>query len=309
MKGHVLFRERKNQPSGYAPGEHANQKQTLHFCKKHNYVYYPESWTDSTSGTSYQKGYYDENGTYYKSVVFKKDGCYKNILCVCDYCDTEIYKEIDDGKPLRCPQCGANMRIESELDEYLQDPAYTAQQQESVGESSGSNAAGMVFWLMLFFVIGIFLLLISRPGQRAYVDRPAVMTEERSYVQTEAKEVPSNVDIFGQTIYLDAVGENTYVISEDGAASYDKKLSWDYGEASYYDRDTDSWAWYNTDVSPNLWQYWYEGISSDFGDYGWMEYEPDGWYIERTDRDWIPLPDRYDSAALWHFEIDPGDFD
>ena len=54
----------------------------------------------------------------------------------------------------------------------------------------------------------------------------------------------------------------------------------------------------------HTWQYWYEGISSDFGDYGWMEWDKDEkeWYIEEYDGEWIILPEEYDRSRLWHVE-------
>ena len=59
---------------------------------------------------------------------------------------------------------------------------------------------------------------------------------------------------------------------------------------------------------PNLWQYWYEGISSGY-ESGWMEFEPDGWYIETDFGEWIELPAGTDTERLWHMEIDPADFE
>ena len=72
----------------------------------------------------------------------------------------------------------------------------------------------------------------------------------------------------------------------------------------YYDSKTQCWFWWDTNVSPNQWQYWYEGISSDYGDYGWMEYDDNEqqWYIEVSDGNWQPLPEKYDTSNLWHFE-------
>ena len=67
-----------------------------------------------------------------------------------------------------------------------------------------------------------------------------------------------------------------------------------------FDEDSDCWLWYTTEVDPPVWQYWVEGISSDFGDYGWMEHDEDGWWIEASNGNWIELPDRYDADGLWY---------
>jgi hypothetical protein len=79
-------------------------------------------------------------------------------------------------------------------------------------------------------------------------------------------------------------------------------LQFDRETGNYYDRESDCWLWLNTDVTPSVWQYWYEGISSDFGDYGWMEWsEKDrAWYIETSAGNWNRLPSRYDTSSLWH---------
>lgn len=71
---------------------------------------------------------------------------------------------------------------------------------------------------------------------------------------------------------------------------------------SYYDKETDCYFVYNEDY--DTWQYWYEGISSDFGDYGWMEYDVEEamWYIEASNGNWIALPNEYGADKLWHIE-------
>ena len=105
---------------------------------------------------------------------------------------------------------------------------------------------------------------------------------------------------FGSTIILEQAGPDSYSISS--AKTGDKKLVWDAGADSYYDADTDCWLWYNTDVEPAVWQYWYEGISSDFDESGWMEHDADGWYIEAYEGDWIALPTQYDTSGLWYID-------
>ena len=55
-------------------------------------------------------------------------------------------------------------------------------------------------------------------------------------------------------------------------------------------------------MTPNVWQYWAEGISSDYGDYGWMEHDEDGWFIEADQGVWIEVPAWYDTSRLWYFD-------
>ena len=71
---------------------------------------------------------------------------------------------------------------------------------------------------------------------------------------------------------------------------------------TYYDAETGCTFRFNDKRSPAEWQYYYDGISSQFGDYGWMEYNfrDSKWYIEAAQNNWIKLPDKYDASKLWH---------
>ncbi len=281
-------RPRTNQPSGYR-----GASPVRHYARRHDYVFYPVGWTDSVTGREYKEGYYDENGQYYEDVAFKTGDQYDNVLCRCEYCGKQSKMTWKENMTLSCPGCGAPLTIVSALDE--EEP----QQQKA---AAGSLSASAISALVIFIVAVVFIIVVaasifsfshsSRPDYVYSIDE-----EDPGYASA-----PDNTEIFGDTIYLDKIDDSTYVISEDGNESYDRKLTWDYGYDSYYDRDSDCYLWYNTDVAPNLWQYWYEGISSDYGDYGWMEYEESGWYIEESDGYWVSLPDFYDKSRLWHIE-------
>ena len=104
----------------------------------------------------------------------------------------------------------------------------------------------------------------------------------------------------GTEISLERSGADSYRYSAAGSA--DKTLVWDVDADSYYDADSDCWLWYNEDVNPAVWQYWYGGISSDYEESGWMEHYSDGWFIEASPGNWIPLPDSYDSSGLWYID-------
>ena len=79
-----------------------------------------------------------------------------------------------------------------------------------------------------------------------------------------------------------------------------RDVPWNSEYDSYYDKQTDCYFILNTDMDPPIWQYWFEGISSDYGDYGWMEHDETGWYIEASYGDWIELPAKYDAGSLWY---------
>lgn len=110
----------------------------------------------------------------------------------------------------------------------------------------------------------------------------------------------TNPSMFGNVVWLRSVGPDAYMITED--ETHDREMVWNEAEESYFDEDSELWAWYNTSVDPPLWQYWYEPISGDYGDYGWMEYEDGLWYIEFDKGDWDLVPEEYDVSPLWHIE-------
>ena len=322
MKGKVISRERRHQPCGYSDGPEIREPSTVHYGLKHNYVYYPEDWVEKPTETTHKKGYYDENGDFYERVVFWKDGYYHDVPCTCEFCGVTTLCDVYVGTSQVCKQCGAPLRIDALLDEYTQDPAYTeyerrnpekrlkapVENERTAPENKNNGSAFLVAFFIIFFILPGLVSSCNQSRYRVRYSYRAPTTTVQQTAPPTMEPVKTNPQIFGYNLYLDET-ENGYILSPDGSDSYDRKLTWDYGEDSYYEKESDCWLWYNTDVSPNLWQYWYEGISSDYGDYGWMEYEPDGWYIEASGENWIKLPEEYVSERLWHMEIDPADFE
>ncbi len=295
MMGTVIRRALTNQPSGYS----GRLRPTRHYCKFHNYTYYPEAWTDKKTGVSYNAGYYDENGAYYSDLAFRRDGKFDNVIAKCDYCGNTVKLDWKDGDELKCKSCGAPMRMETALDEYTQDPTYT----NSMQNASGTNrqAVGCLTSFGVFFAM-IFGAGICSAGMDILSDY-----EYSKYINSNpgtgtSVSSPSNTSLFGTTLYLDDIGNNTYkVVDKD--ADWEKKLKWDYGADSYYDPDTDCYVWYNTDVAPNLWQYWYDDIAGS-NEYGWMEYENPDWYIEVSEGEWEKYSDSDLPDYMWHIEND-----
>ena len=89
------------------------------------------------------------------------------------------------------------------------------------------------------------------------------------------------------------------VISD--SSDYDLNLIWSDYDESYYDADSDCYVWFNTDMDPSLWQYWYEGISSNYEDSGWMEFENGNWYIETKSGNWEQIDLSGYGDRIWHF--------
>ena len=292
-----LVRPRVNQPRGFSGSGHV----TSYRCRKHEYVFYPADWTDVETGTVYKKGYYDENGNHYETLILKHNQKYENVPLRCEYCGTTSVRDLtDDNETMTCENCGANMVIEAILDEpdevaLSYDYSVTDNAPVYARRSRGIGVTVVATVVCIFsFVIMTMLGVMYR------IDRANKTAYNAAHDSGSDSKPVSNVDIFGSTLYLKN-GDDGYTISNSD--DYDKALYWDYSYESYYDKDTDCYVWYNTDVSPNLWQYWYEDISSDYGDYGWMEYEDGKWYIEYDEEEWIWLnPDRYDQSKLWHFD-------
>ncbi len=267
---------------------------TYYYGRRHDYIYYPESWTDTDSGTHYEKGYYDENGKYYDSVAFQKNGRYENVLCHCPYCESSRLLNLNNSagttQTLTCPNCGGPMEIVSELDEIVRQPTentHTYNSAESLKNAFGKPAKKRGSKLILVLILAAFLLFARLTGlfrtetpSQPYA--PLVVTES----------IPD-------TLCLEKNADGSYHRVTDVLRA-DRILNYDANEESYRDESSDCWIWYNTDVDPAVWQYWFEGISSDFGDYGWMEHDADGWWIEASAGNWVPLPERYDTGRLWY---------
>ena len=102
-----------------------------------------------------------------------------------------------------------------------------------------------------------------------------------------------------QKAYEETAVQDSYYVKSIG-----RYCDWDDEMECYYDPETDCYFWYNDTTKTHTWQYWYEDISSDYGDYGWMEFDSTEkqWYIEVSDGEWIELPSEYDRSNLWHVE-------
>ena len=302
-----MERPRYNQPSGYRPTFGGTVQR--YYGRRHDYIFFPVAWTDTDTGQSYESGYYDENGVRYENVSVAKNGQYENVVCACPYCGNQSIITLSASAPgeqsLTCPVCGATMEIRSALDDYLDADGAESYSAESYGEYDSRAAAYPQKKRRTGLLIGIIVAIAAIAGLVTYGSR-AGQSQGGAYTTTTVNTtegqgggavLPS--EFSDNTIYLSRSGNLSYTISDTVG---DKTLIWDADADSYYDADTECWLWYNADVEPAVWQYWYEGISSDYGDYGWMEHYDDGWFIEEDYGSWIPLPDTYDASRLWYIE-------
>ena len=190
------------------------------------------------------------------------------------------------------------MTIKSELDEYLQQPTenthvYNSEESLRQFTETRKKKKRRKWW-----IIGLVLLILYAIGSASEDSYDNNYDQNQTLQQyTDNNGLSSG---FGSEIRLRSSGQTSYQFANSADQTYDKRLVWDSDSDSFYDAASDCWLWYNTDVEPAIWQYWYEGISSDYGDYGWMEHDSSGWYIEESQDNWIQLPSKYDTGKLWY---------
>ncbi|MBO4390863.1 MAG: hypothetical protein J5825_08395 [Lachnospiraceae bacterium] len=318
-------RPRINQPSGFRSSTY---KSTTYYCKKHDYTYYPTDWTDESTGRVYRKGFYDEAGNRYDTLILKHNEKYENVPLHCEYCGTSIVRDLtDDTQTMSCPNCSANMIMDAILDDRDEAADYLTNGGSSYGSSynssySSSRRSSGLKRLIKCFIFAVILTCIAPCSVLGFfavsmlknsnltIQNISDLTQSQPVAGTQPNNggqgnvINEDTDIFGTTIYLKA-GEDGYEYTtyED----YDKVLKWSASDVSYYDGEADVYLWYNLDMDPCIWQYWYEGISSDYGDYGWMEYREGKWFVETGEGLWAELDEsKYDMSKVWHF-ADPSD--
>lgn len=267
--GAPFTRPRANQPSGYRIGGHGPAPREYH-CRKHDYIFYPVGWVNESTGTFYEKGFYDENGNRCDNLAVRDEKS-NEMRFVCQYCGTEVKTKWTEGAKPSCPNCSAPL-AEIEMDEVVQEPVRQASAYSSYTPYQPKKKSKV--WM---YIVGALIALAiitpkNRTPEQTWTDVPATIESQ------------TNRD---DSIYVEELGRYCHWWPE-----YD----------SYYDPETDCYFWYNDEIDYPAWHYWYEGISSNYGDYGWMEYDEaeQRWYIEKDYCDWIVLPEKYNSDRLWH---------
>lgn len=273
---------RRNQPI-CIPSDVEEKAIVLH-CKNHDYLYVHRSWTVGQTGKAYHKGYYDEDGKYYdyNAVAFKRpDGSYE-ARYVCEHCGAQLETDWQEGFYPTCKNCGAEMeKTPVYIDELVDIRKLKSGEQKSDDDEKK--------WRFIDITTAIVASLVG-----IYIIGQAIF----SAIAQAPAEPETNLSIYGDEIYLNETSPQTYRICT-GQDDYEKHLTWDRKTKTYYDRESDCYLWYNTDVSPNLWQYWYDDIAGN-NYYGWMECQGEDWYIEVSDTEW----EKYegDTSGLWCIE-------
>lgn len=125
------------------------------------------------------------------------------------------------------------------------------------------------------------------------------VSEKIDEIEQRVEKRESNEELYGKYLYLYEIDKDVYkVVSENEDPK--RRLEWDEEFCGYYDDFSDGYVWY--DVKRKTWKYWFNGISTDYKDYGWMVYNSDGWRIQKDDADWIKLPEKYDRSRLWYIK-------
>ena len=221
----------------------------------------------------------------------------------CPFCRGKVTAQPSpDGRNLlTCPNCGGILAESNAIAQPQQTVQSFSQPQGNMaapdtGYSAEQPAARrkrsspLVKVLFLVFIICIIAAAVRIANSRMYEAAHRTDHNENAYndVNNDYNEPVSKESKDG--IYVNALG---------------RTVPWDSENEWYYDEDTDCYFFQNNDMDPPVWQYWFEGVSSNYGgDYGWMEwdYNENRWYVQQSENSWVPLPENEYTDRLWHME-------
>ena len=254
-------RERRHQPVGYMSG--GGRTVSRYHMQSHDYDYYPVSWT-APDGRRFEKGYYDEEGNYYRNVFVPGT----TLLLSCTYCGNQMLYSCKEGELPCCSNCGAQFQID------IMDRQPEAREDSAASVRRSAKIAVVLLIIFMAMTFGSCALFVM------------VGTAITIFGDSPSRTVTTETASRKNSVYVEEIGRTCYLDGED-----------------WYDSETKCWFWFNDEETPYQWQYWYEDISSDYWDYGWMEYssDEDTWYVEVQDGQWVVLPEIYDTSSLWHF--------
>ena len=107
----------------------------------------------------------------------------------------------------------------------------------------------------------------------------------------------SNIETFGECIYLQKVDDTTYkIVTEQDA--FDKKMQWDERYDCYKEGVFSKYIWY--DATEKEWHYWFCNVSGKYKHDAWLRCEENGWEIEESEGKWTQLPEKYSRTSIWH---------
>lgn len=223
----------------------------------------------------------------------KNAGGSDKVYYYCEFCETKLEEIWKEGYYPVCKNCGAQMTKKQQAQNGENGLLADADTGMDAEIPAGTFLGGLrnKLAVRVLFLFGCFLLIFLMVGMFGRNGRRQEVAKEDFYDISQE----TNLQIYGATIFLDETEDNKYRICES-FDSYEKCIEWDYNIRAYYDAESDCYLWYNTDVSPNVWQYWYEDVAGD-AYYGWMEHEDGIWYIEVSDTEWEEYTG--DTKDLW----------
>jgi hypothetical protein len=241
-------------------------------CKDHDYRLFESDWKDK-KGELHKAGWYDEFNDRYDAAALAGS---LGATCICGNCGQSSTLSLEGN--YQCPNCGGFLNVAIDTEDKVK-------QLSSIGKDYfySDGLGGKLIGVIIFLLSAIILLACM--GEIEIPD----ISAQKEITQEENQE---------SELWLKYIGKGQYEHLSTKKYHPDKILIWD-GE-NYHDTELDYYIWYNEDY--RQYQYWYEPISGDYGDYGWMEYDKsDGkWYIEMDKDDWNPLPDRCDTSKLYY---------
>lgn len=240
--------------------------------RKKHYTYHPRAFTDKY-GHENKAGYYDEDtGRCCENMVMPG---IRNIV-TCPQCRAQHFHTWESpDNAVTCPFCDHRFIVPDEAD-----GEYVKETEKLTPEARWKDFKAKAFDI-LPTVFGAIIVVILIAGFIVGGVTLVDYLENRPVETTTTRVVSGSLN----TIYVEPIG---------------RECSFD-GE-NYYDEESNMYFWYNTDISPAQWQYWYEPISGQYGDYGWMEYDDSEqrWYIEASSGTWVKYEG--DTSAMWHFD-------
>ena len=251
---------------------------------RYRYKYYPKPFTDK-NGMDNKAGYYDEEtGKRYDNLIMPG---VKNVV-TCPSCNKQFFHTWETSgtkaEELTCPFCKYPIQVSHTAEGQL-----VTEKTKLTPEARKDKIIGGLedFWdevgkflVLIVLVVGIFVGigfgLISASEKYGW---GWSLSPEKIHSSIEVSRPNTNV------IYVEPIGREVHFDGEN-----------------YYDPESNMYFWYNTNVSPAQWQYWYGPISEQYGDYGWMEYDTEKgqWFIETYSGNWVVYEG--DTSMLWHFE-------
>ena len=221
----------------------------------------------------------------------------------CPYCLGKVTANVtgDGMQSLTCPNCGGVLEESNAIPELVQQPVQQTYSQPAQTYSYSPDTSIRAYpnqpslGYKLKSCFGTFLAIGIIGGILGFAVYIAVGGRQPSFMH----------DDYNNGYYEDYDGgyadhEDSIYVEELGRTCY-----WDEEYQCYYDSDTECYFFENYDMDPPVWQYWFEGVSSDYGsDCGWMEwdYNERCWYVQKSRNSWVKLPESKYTEWLWHFD-------